>query len=334
MSGNAPKNSTDARVQLANKRRLRRKWITWMRMIRYGVNNFSRNAWLTTAATAVMTITLLIVFTSVVARVVLSDTVNSLRQRVDIPIYLRSDVTDTEVKKAQATIKADPNVISVGYITLDQARDDFIAKNKLSKEQLQVIADLPTVPFSPSLRVVVKDPNDTTSLANLVKDNINVKSVLTANPRLKPAFTGENKKIIETIGQWAATAEKVGIVMGVVFVAISMLIIFNTIRMAIFNRRDEIEMMKLIGADKSFIRGPFVVEAVMYGFIAAVIATAFGIFGFISLEPQLANYGIATNSLHEAIVIFSPLILLAMAVIGAAIGIVSARLAVRRYLRV
>lgn len=327
------KNTSDARVQLAGNKRLRRKWITWTRMVRYGINNFSRNAWLTTAATAVMTITLLIVFTAVVARVVLGDTVNDLRQRVDIPIYLRTDITSSEVDTVTTIFKADSNVVSVGYITLEQARNDFIAKNKLSKEQLQVIADLPTVPFSPSLRVVIKDPNNTESLVKLVKENGTVVAALTTNPRLKPAFTGENKKIIETIGQWASTAEKVGLVAGIVFVAISMLIIFNTIRMAIFNRKDEIEMMKLIGADKSFIRGPFVIEAVMYGFIAAIIATTIGIFGFIAIESKLSGYGIATGSLQSILVTFSPLVLLAMIIVGALIGIISARLAVRRYLK-
>ena len=64
-----------------------------------------------------------------------------------------------------------------------------------------------------------------------------------------------------------------GSIATVVFVVISSLVVFNTIRMAIFNRKDEIEMMKLIGAERSFIRGPFIVEAIMYGFIAAIIAT-------------------------------------------------------------
>lgn len=333
MKDNQPKH-TDAGTQLKGNKRLRRKWVTWTRMVRYGMNSFTRNAWLTTAATAVMAITLLIVFTSVVSRIVLGDTVDSLRQRVDIPIYLRGDIQANEVKNLESIIKEDPDVSSVSYVTLDEARDDFIAKNKLSKEQLQVIADLPIVPFSPSLRVVVKDPNNTSSLAKLVKDNETVSQALTTNPRLKPAFTGENKKVIETIGQWASTAEKIGLVAGVVFISISMLIIFNTIRMAIFNRRDEIEMMKLIGADKSFIRGPFVIEAVVYGFIAAIIATATGVLGFVTLEPKLIGYGISTETLHNTIVPYSPLVLLVMILIGAFIGIVSARLAVHRYLRV
>ena len=325
--------NTDARNQLKGNKRFRRKWITWTRMLRYGINNFSRNTWLTTAATAVMTITLLIVFASVAARAVLGDTVDTLRQRVDIPIHLRPDITDVEVQKARTKFEADENVVSVRYITLDDARRDFIEKYKPSQEDLQAISDLPTVPFAPSLRVIVRDPNQTNTLADLVKYDDDVKNALNKNPRLAPAFSGENRRVIETIGQWASTAEKVGLVAAAVFIAISMLIIFNTIRMAIFNRRDEIEMMKLIGADKSFIRGPFVIEAIMYGFIAAIIATALGILGFIALEPKLSSYGISTQSLHAGLVMLWPLVFIGMVVVGALIGIISARLAVRRYLK-
>lgn len=87
----------DAHSQLGGNKRLRRKWITWMRMMRYGVNNFTRNLWLTTAATAVMTITLLIILTTFVARVVLNDTVQDIRAKVDIPINLKSTVTDKQI---------------------------------------------------------------------------------------------------------------------------------------------------------------------------------------------------------------------------------------------
>ena len=112
-----------------------------------------------------------------------------------------------------------------------------------------------------------------------------------------------------------------------------MLIIFNTIRMAIFSRKDEIEMMKLIGADKSFIRGPFVVEAVMYGFFAALFATGLGVSLFLASESKLSAYGVATADLHTSLVMYSPLVLVIMIGIGASIGVVSSRLAVRRYLK-
>lgn len=327
-------NDKAARVKLSQNKKLRRRWLTWVRMARYGANNFSRNIWLTTAATAVMAITLVIIFTTVMARSVLVSTVDELRQKVDYSIYLKSEVKDSDVKKARAKIEGLPNVNSVRYIDTETARQTYIEQNKPSAEELQAISELKTNPFFPSLRVVIKDPSKTSELATLVENDNDVRNVLNPDPKRQPSFTGEKKKIIETISSWARLAERGGIIASILFIAISMLIIFNTIRMAIFSRKDEIEMMKLIGADKNFIRGPFVVEAVMYGFFAALVATTLGYSMLVTIEPQLSSYGIVMASTRNTMITWSPLVLALMILLGALIGIISSRLAVRRYLRV
>lgn len=323
----------DVHSQLAGNKRLRRRWITWTRMLRYGVNNFTRNMWLTTAATAVMTITLLIIFSTYVTRTVLTDTVADIRQKVDIPINLKSSTTEEEALDLKAKFEEQSSVSSVAYISKEVSKQKFITEHQPSAAELDVVASLPEQPYYPILKIVPKDPTDTSDLEKFVNGNADVQAALSTDSRLKPSFSGQRAKNIATISSWANTAEKVGLFAGIIFVAISMLIIFNTIRMAIFSRKDEIEMMKLIGADKSFIRGPFVVEAVMYGFFAALAATAVGVFLFLQVEPRLTAYGIATSTLHESLVQYSPVLLICMIVIGSIIGIISARLAVRRYLR-
>jgi cell division transport system permease protein len=191
----------DARAQLTDNKRFRRKWITWTRMVRYGVNNFTRNLWLTTAATAVMTITLLIVFTTFVARSVLNDTVNDIRQKVDIPINLRSDVPDELVQNLRHRLEALQSVSSVDYVSLDQAKSAYIDKFHPTAEALQVISELPTQPFYPTLKVIVKDPTNTSELESFVKNDDDLKSALNQNPNLAPSFSGEKKKIISKIMQ-------------------------------------------------------------------------------------------------------------------------------------
>lgn len=328
------KSRDTTKSKLAGKQRLNRRYLTWLRMVRYGANNFTRNAWLTTAATAVMTITLLIIFMTFIARQTLSNTVDELRQKVDISVYLRNDVNDDEVKTVIKRFEGAENVVSVRYIDIDEAKKTYIDQNSPSAEQLQAISELPVTPFFPSLRVIVKDPNDTGSLANLVANDEVVKNALHPDPKRAPSFSGEKKRVIETISRWTSFAERGGLVAAAIFIAISMLIIFNTIRMAIFNRKEEIQMMKLIGADKSFIRGPFVVEAVMYGFIAALLATALGYMILFWAEKPLSSYGIAIGPTLSNFTLFAPLILVAMIIIGSIIGILSSRLAVRRYLKV
>lgn len=322
----------DARVKLSQNKKLRRKAITWLRMARYGVNNFSRNAWLTTAATAVMTITLLIVFTTVAARSVLSSTVDTIRDKVEISIFLKNDVTADTIETLTAKLQQDPNVTRVNYTDLQEAKDKYIRENSPTPRQLQIISELDTSPFPPSLGVAVEDPEKIDNIKNMVENDSDFAAAL--NPDRESSFTGENRKIIDTIGQWVSFAERFGLIVSIIFIAISMLIIFNTIRMAIFNRKEEIQMMKLIGADRNFIRGPFVVEAVMYGFVAAIIATSIGFVGLMRLEPILNERGVAILETKNAFLAYAPLVLLGMIVIGALIGVISSRLAVRRYLKV
>lgn len=322
----------DARVKLAQNKKMRRKALTWLRMTRYGVNNFSRNAWLTTAATAVMTITLLIVFSTVAARSVLGSTVDSIREKVEVSIYLKNDVKEETVSSLSSKLRQDENVTGVNFVSSGEAKDDYIEKNEVTPEQLQLISELEDSPFPPSLRVAVQEPDNIDGIQRIVENDEEFEAAL--NATRAPSFTGENRKIIDTIGQWVSFAERFGLIVSVIFIVISMLIIFNTIRMAIFNRKEEIQMMKLIGADRNFIRGPFVVEAVMYGFIAALIATTIGFIGILRLEPLLSGYGVAIAETKVLFMSFGPLILLAMIIIGAIIGVISSRLAVRRYLRV
>jgi len=322
----------EGRSNLRQNKQLRRRWLTFVRMCRYGVNNFSRNAWLTVAATAVMTVTLLIVFSTLVARNVLLSTVDDLRNKVDVSIYLKNTITEGDVAILTNKLKDSPNVNNVRFISGEEAKKSYAKDHSADAEQLNIIADLPRNPFPASLRVSVKDLNNMKGIEDLVATDADFKKSL--EPSRKPSFAGERKVAIETIGQGIEFAQRAGITASIVFMIISVLIIFNTIRMAIFNRKEEIQMMKLIGADRNFIRGPFMVEAMMYGFFAAIIATVLGWIGLRGLEGPLSSYGIIIQPTLELVTIMSPLILGSMIVLGAVIGIISSTFAVHRYLKV
>jgi cell division transport system permease protein len=320
---------TDAK-QFASQKRRRRKWITTMRMVRYGVNNFSRNAWLTIAATAVMTITLLIVFTTLVARNTLITTVDAIRDQVDMSVYLKLDATDDQIKKVTNKIKGLDSVRGVSFVSPQAQRSDFAKDNSDDPDTLSALNEAQNQ-FPPTLRVSVKDINNTSELSSFISTDKEVKEAI--NPTRAPSFAGDRKAAIENIARWVSFADRAGLIVTVLFVVISSLIVFNTIRMAIFNRKEEIQMMKLIGADRSFIRGPFVVEAVVYGFIAAVIATGIGILGLLSAQDKLESYKIAIGPTVDFVVMYIGFILLGMILLGATIGVVSSLLATRRYLK-
>jgi len=323
------KRKMDSKAQTKQKQK-RRKWLTFVRMCRYGVNNFSRNAWLTIAATAVMTITLLIIFTAVAARSILIETVGQLRDKVDMSIYLKTETTDDEAATISAELQKLSSVRSVSFVSAARARELIAQENKNDLQYLDALNEA-TNKNPGILHVKVANINDTSQLSDFVDNNELLKEHI--DPNRAPSFAGERKASIESIGNAVGFAEQVGIIASLVFVVISSLIIFNTIRMAIFNRREEIQMMKLIGADSSFIRGPFVVEAVVYGFIAAIVATGLGFALLYGSASTLSSYQVAAQPTIDFATVYMGFVLLSMILVGAFIGVVSSLLATRRYLR-
>ncbi|HEY5695438.1 MAG TPA: permease-like cell division protein FtsX [Candidatus Saccharimonadales bacterium] len=325
------KQKLNAKV-FAQQKRHRRQWITFLRMCRYGINNFSRNMWLTIAATAIMTITLLVVFVTMAARNVLLDTVAEIRDKVDMSIYIKTDTTDQDIRKIQAGLKGlKSSVRDVSFVSPEQARKNFAQANAGDAGTLNALNEA-TNEFPGTFRIKPVDINKTDELKHFVDTDSTLKKNL--DPNRAPSFAGDRRTAIQNIGRWVSFAEQAGLIASVIFIAISSLIVFNTIRMAIFNRRDEIQMMKLIGADRSFIRGPFIVEAVVYGFIAAFIASGLGVALLYASKNTLLSYGIVIDNTIRMATIYAGLVLLAMMLLGAAIGVVSSLLATRRYLKI
>jgi cell division transport system permease protein len=315
---------------LANKKQNKRRMLTFWRVIRYGTDSFIRNSWLSVAATAVMTITLLIIFTAFVTQNILNNTISDLQDKVDMSIYLKTETTDKVGNDIKAELEKLTTVKSVEFISASQARDKVARANSGNKNVLAAINEA-TNKNPATLRVVVVNIDDTSQLEKFVATDTLVKKNI--NPDYKPSFAGERSSAIKSIGRAVSFAQAVGLVAGMIFVIISALIIFNTIRMAIFNRREEIQMMKLIGADQSFIRGPFLVEAIIYGVIAAFISTGIGIWVLLTSSNTLSSYQISVHETIKLVTVYSPLVILCMISVGAVIGIISSLLATRRYLK-
>lgn len=329
MASSKAKHSSKA---LAQSKRARRQWLTFLRMVRYGVNNFSRNAWLTVAATVVMTITLLIIFVTVSARQVLNDSVTELQKKVDMSIYLKNDTPDSEANKIADNLRQLSNVEEVTYINPRQARDAFAEEHKNDPKSLEALNNADNSFFFGTLRIGLKNINDTSQLQSFVNTNERVKKYL--NAERKPSFAGTRQKAIKTLASSTEFAQRIGIGASIVFIAISSLIVFNTIRMAIFNRKDEIEMMKLIGANKGFIRGPFVIEAMVYGVVAGLLAAGLGLLVLNLAKPGLLQSGVAVQPTIDFVTTYFPIVIVGMVVLGALIGAVSSLLATRRYLKI
>jgi cell division transport system permease protein len=327
-----------AKARKRKKKHMRRKWITILRITRYGVANFSRNAWLTIAATVVMVLTLSIILTTFTASRVFNDTLQNIREKIDVSVYLcdkqvpkcKADTTDEQLIAIREAIQRVSIVTSIEYVTKSEALDKFIEDNKGDISQLAAIGALDgRNPLPASLRVHVSDTNKL-GLINDVVSQDKFKDI-----QARPATTaGTRKDVLNRIAGVAQFATVAGLSGSALFVVISILIIFNTIRMAIFNRRDEIEIMKLIGAEKRFIRGPFIVEACLYGIIAALVSTALVYAALVFAGPSINAAGIDIAPTQAFFAQWPYAIIGVQIVVGMFIGVLSSLMAMRRYLKI
>jgi len=245
---------------------MNRKLTTLWRIFLGGTNNFVRNAWLSAAAMAVMIITLTIVLFSVIANATFSYTIQTIRDKIDISVYLKDEITEDQRADMIANLKKIDNVKTINYITKEQALKDYIEINK-DNVSLQLAISQTDNPLPASLQIKIKDPNHIEAIkAYLEKPDV---KALQSN---ETSYSGDRQEAIDKIAKATSFIRKAGIVGVFVFALVSVLIIFNTIQMAIFNRRDELSIMRLLGAGKWYIRGPFLVESFLIGVSSAVVS--------------------------------------------------------------
>ena len=304
------------------------------RIVKYGTRGFSRNIWLSTAATVVMAFTLIILFITVVASVILTNTAEMMKDKIDITIYLKPGTSVDILDQLSETLSKDSNTKSIVTSTSEQEYAKFLEDNTDSEDIINILdeemTELMIGKMQSTMRVKVYNVDNLESIKELVATDDLFMEYL---DKEKAPTYDVNQAEIATITSWARIARPGGIVLGAVFLVVSVLIIFSTIRMAIFSRREEIYMMKLVGADKSFIRGPFLIEAEICGIIAGLVAATISFIGFEFLAPRLSDYGINIDTISE--VMHSNQLILVYAVFilaGVIIGRISARLAISKYL--
>lgn len=303
--------------------------LTLSRVARYGLRNFTRNAWLTIAATAVMVITLLIIFVTVVASSVLGEAITSQKQKIDLSLYIKANASEDVLRTLAGKLRIQPNVTEVSIST---SENEYKKASKDNVEGWSLVVDEGIKPAIPAvIHVKLADMSKRKAIEKFISGDPQFKQWVDSSVANSQDVEAR-QQTINKLSSLMDIASRVGIVAGSFFVVISVLIIFNTIRMTIFSRRDEISMMKSIGADSYFIRGPFLIEAELYGVIAAIIAMVVGYLLSTKLLPSLGGY-IEVKQTKSFILHWWWLILLGMITTGFVIGDLSARLALRKYLK-
>lgn len=311
---------------------MKKKYITFYRIIRTGIVNFFRNLSLASAAIVTMVVTLTIVLFLIITNATFSNSIAQLNSKINISVYLNDSVSQSQVNTLESELKQLPNVKSVSYVSKDEALAEFKTENA-NKEPLLLAID-ETGNILPAS--VVIEPRDIGKIQD-IKNFLDKPSILALqDTSVGSTYSGDRKAAIDQIAKTTDVLKLAGLVGVILFALVSALIIFNTLRMAIFNRRDEITIMRLLGATTAYIRGPFVVESVTYGIIAALISVLFiwGIFTTSSSVLQASSFGLLDiGYAHYYFSKYFWLLLTLQLGIGILLGAVSSIIATRRFLK-
>jgi cell division transport system permease protein len=308
---------------------MNRKLITLTRIINTGIVNFVRNAWLAIAAMAVMIITLTIVLFSVVTNAAFNNTIVQITDKIDISVYLKDATTKAHGRALAAELRRLPNAREVTYLSKEEALDRYKEQNAGNAALLSAINETDN-PLPATIQI---KPHELNRIQD-IRDFLNKPDVHQYWEDV--SYRDDRKAAIDKIAHATELLRRAGVVAVLVFAFISMLIIFNTIQMAIFNRRDELTIMRLLGASTSFIRGPFVVETILYGVISAIVSILLihALFVASSSALQASSLGLLDiNYASEYFYSHFWQLLTVQLALGILIGAVSSTIATRRYLK-
>ncbi len=300
------------------------------RVLVSGAKNFLRGGAVSAATVLIMTVTLSIIGALIFLSALLTFTLNTIKDKVDVSVYFVTSASEADILSVQSQIEKLPQVASVSYTSAADALTAFRGRHANDQLTIQALDELGGNPLDASLEVRAKDPSEYASIV----------SFLEASPALSSGGTSivdrinyaQNKDVIDRLSLAIQATREVGLAVVVLFAIASILIAFATIRLAIYVAKDEIVVMRLVGASNAYIQGPFIVTGVITGIAAALIVilllwpaswyigaktiTWFG--GF-----DLASYYVSHFALISGILLVS----------GIMLGAVASVFAIHRYLK-
>lgn len=303
---------------------------SFKRVFSAGATTFSRSGLVSFATVLIMTATLVIIATLMMLTAVLSNTLSAIEDKVDINVYFTTSAQESDILSVKSKVETIPEVAKTTYTSRDQALQEFRARHADDQLTLQALDQLGENPLGASLSIKATDPSQYADIVNYLSSDSNIPGSSSIIERINYY---QNKTVIDRLTQAIGTTQKAGIAIVILFAITSIIIAFATVRLAIYSARDEIAVMRLVGASNTFIRGPFIVAGIISGVIAAVITMVLFYpvtwYAGHKLTSWLGGFNLFTYYTSHF-----PLIFLVLIACGVLLSGVASFVAVRRYLRI
>lgn len=249
------------------------------RVLKLGLVNFQRNAWLSIASTIVMTITIFIIGVFIIQSAVISGTVKGIEGKLDLSIYFEDEVPEEDILRIRDTLANRADVKSAQYISKEAALE--IWQQRPTNEKVKGLVSEDNNPLPRSLSVIANDPERLAQIASLFEAEEYKDSVR------RVSYT-DNASAIENLVNSVGAVQRNGLILSLIFILLSFILIYNTTKIIIVSRKNEIEIMRYVGATESFVRLPFLVEAFLFG--------AFGVLLSIPALNLFLKYDLASSN--------------------------------------
>lgn len=299
------------------------------RVFKSGFLNFWRNSSVSFTAVIIMTMALLVVGSLILTQALLNSTLDQIKNKVDINVYLVTSAEDKEIQVLKKQIESLPEVARVVYSSSDEELQKFKTRHQNDELTLQALDEIGANPLGASLEIKAKDPSQyegiSTFLENQKKEN--------SESIIDKVNYSRNKAAITALTKIINASDKLGFAIAIFFGVIAFLISFNTIRLTIYMAREEISVKRLVGASTRYIKGPFVVSGLMYGTVATMIALVLLLPMTYWAGPYTYNLGTGVNlfSYYLGNIFYVGGVMLLS---GVFIGALSSYLAVKKYLKI
>lgn len=295
------------------------------RIIKSGFQNFWRNGYLSVAVIFIIILTILI-FTSIILINVIGKTaITGLEEKVDISVYLKNSANNEDAQELMSKLEKLNQVKTIEYVSKEQALKNFKEEYKDNDIIKESLAELEVNPLPPTLNIKANALDQYKLIVEYLERN--------KGEVVSKINYDQNKDVINRLSSIIQISKKAGLILGAVVGVMAILITFNTIRLTIYSHRQEIEIMRLVGASNWYIRMPFIVEGIIYGVCGVAAAMAILYPAISWLSPRLDSFIPGANLMGYFTTNLFSIILIQLAV-GVGLGVLSSGIAVRRYLRV
>lgn len=298
---------------------------TIQRITKTALISLWRNRWLSLAATLVMILTLFTVSFFTCLLLMVNSTTTMLRSKVDISVYFNDSVSNDQIFSIENTLLTRSDIKSVDYVSKEKALEIWRSQNTDNTQLRDIINDAYN-PLPRSLEIKTDQPEDLEGV-NTFLSSVDYK------PLIKEISYRKNKDLVDRLIKITTFIKYVGWILSGLFVIISVLIIYNTIRLTIYARSEEIEIMKLVGASDWYVQGPFILEGVVYGILAAIISSLILYLAAQLFLPAAGNYlGVANVSTLISNISFFAIIVIQL-LVGIFLGTLCSVFAVKKHLK-